>query len=117
MRFVIDISEYDKEWIGNAYCIPQDINTKIAEAIINAELYQSDSPWIPTSKRLPKIYEDVLLSYFDEVTIGWLNGDGSWSIYDGWMCVSADEISAWIPLPKVYKPSVIENCLREKRYE
>lgn len=42
MRFVIDISEYDKEWIGNVYGIPQDINTKIAEAIINAELCQPE---------------------------------------------------------------------------
>lgn len=42
MRIVIDILEYDKEWIGNAYGIPQDINTKIAEAIINAEPCQSE---------------------------------------------------------------------------
>ncbi len=59
--------------------------------------------WIPTSERLPKISEDVLLSYFDEVTIGWLNGDGSWSIFDGQECASADEISAWLPLPEVFK--------------
>ena len=42
MRLVIDISEHDKEWIGNAYGIPQDINTKIAEAIINAEPCQPE---------------------------------------------------------------------------
>lgn len=42
MKFVIDISEYDKEWIGNTYGIPQDINTKIAEAIINAEPCQPE---------------------------------------------------------------------------
>lgn len=42
MRFVIDISEYDKEWIGNACGIPQEINTKIAEAIINAEPCQPE---------------------------------------------------------------------------
>ena len=42
MKFVIDISEYDKEWIGNIYGIPQDINTKIAEAIINAKPCQPE---------------------------------------------------------------------------
>ena len=42
MKFVIDISEYDKEWIGNTYGIPQDINIKIAEAIINAEPCQPE---------------------------------------------------------------------------
>ena len=84
---------------------------------VNHTVLKALPPWIPTSERLPKINEDILLSYFDEVTIGWLNGDGSWSIYDGWECVSADEISAWIPLPEAYKPSVIEKCLREKRYE
>lgn len=78
---------------------------------------QPEPHWIPTSERSPKIYENVLLSYFDEVTIGWLNGDGSWSIYDGWKCVSADEISAWLPLLEVYKPSVIEKCLGEKCHE
>ena len=55
MRIVIDISEYDKEWIGNAYGIPQDINTKIAEAIINAEPCQPEPHWIPvTEDTLPK---------------------------------------------------------------
>ena len=64
---------------------------------------QPESYWIPTSERLPKISGDVLLSYFDEVTIGWLNSDGSWSIFDGWKCVSANEVSAWMSLPEPYK--------------
>lgn len=55
MKIVIDISEYDKEWIGNAYGIPQDINTKIAEAIINAEPCQPEPHWIPvTENTLPE---------------------------------------------------------------
>ena len=64
---------------------------------------QPESYWIPTSERLPKISENVLLSYFDEITIGWLNSDGLWSIYDGWKCVNADEVSAWMSLPEAYK--------------
>lgn len=37
MKLLIDISEYNAEYIKNAYGIPQDINTVIAEAIINGK--------------------------------------------------------------------------------
>ena len=37
MKYIIDISEYNKEWINNAYSIPDEINTAIAESIIYAE--------------------------------------------------------------------------------
>ena len=89
--------------------MPEWRDNKIIEAVEQLPPIQSEPHWIPISERLPKIYEDVLLSYFDEVTIGWLNGDGSWSIYDGWKCVSADEISAWMPLPKVFKENKRES--------
>jgi len=59
--------------------------------------------WILVTERLPEVGKNVLLSYFDEITIGWLNNGGLWSIYDGWKCVNADEISAWMPLPEPYK--------------
>lgn len=35
MQIVIEISDYDKEWITNGYCIPEEINMEIAKAIIN----------------------------------------------------------------------------------
>jgi len=35
MQIVIDITDYDREWITNGYYIPNEINGKIAEAIIN----------------------------------------------------------------------------------
>ena len=38
MKIVINISEYDREWIRNAYGIPAEINTIITEAIINGEI-------------------------------------------------------------------------------
>lgn len=66
-------------------------------------LEEFPSPWIPVTERLPEINEDILLSYFDEVTIGWLCSDGSWMIFDGQECVSADKIFAWMPLPEPYK--------------
>lgn len=35
MKIVIDISNYDAEWINNADCIPDTLNYKIADAIID----------------------------------------------------------------------------------
>lgn len=37
MKLIIDISEYNVEYIKNAYRVPQDINMVIAEAIINGK--------------------------------------------------------------------------------
>lgn len=37
MKLIVDISEYDYEYICNAYSIPQDINAKMAESIIFAK--------------------------------------------------------------------------------
>lgn len=37
MRLIIDISEYNVEYIKNAYGVPQDINMVTAEAIINGK--------------------------------------------------------------------------------
>ena len=34
MKIVIDIEDYDREWIANGYRIPDEINSKIADAII-----------------------------------------------------------------------------------
>ena len=34
MKIVIDIEDYDREWIANGYHIPDEINSKIADAII-----------------------------------------------------------------------------------
>ena len=35
MKLIIDISNYDVEWINNAQCIPDILNEKIADAIID----------------------------------------------------------------------------------
>jgi hypothetical protein len=35
MKIVIEIGDYDREWIANGYHIPREINRKIAEAIID----------------------------------------------------------------------------------
>lgn len=45
MRLVIDISEYNKQWIDASYGIPDEINPIIAKAIIDGE-EQSEARWI-----------------------------------------------------------------------
>ena len=98
MRLVIDISEHDKEWIGNAYGIPQDINTKIAEAIINAEPCHTEPHWIPVTERLPEesgLYQ-VTDRWGNVVRYVFNTNGGS---VDYWKrCVKA-----WMPLPEPYK--------------
>ena len=34
MKIVIEIEDYDREWIANGYHIPDEINSKIVDAII-----------------------------------------------------------------------------------
>ena len=119
MRFVIDISEYDKEWIGNVYGIPQDINTKIAEAIINAEPCQPEPHWIPVTERLPKEKDAGILKKLgtskrseyvlatvevkgERMTVTACTYDGKWD----WKMKYAFpdyKIVAWMPLPEHYK--------------
>lgn len=37
MKLVIDISEYNREWINNGYRIPEEINQDITRAIVDGE--------------------------------------------------------------------------------
>ena len=101
MKLVIDISGYNAEWIRNAYGIPQEININIAESIINAEPY---SDWIPCSERLPEDERNVLITYYDDITIGWYRkSENTWMIYEGETNAEPDEVTAWMPLPESYK--------------
>ena len=96
MKLVIDISDYNAEWIRNAYSIPQEINTNIAESIINAEPY---SDWIPVTEKLPKesgVYT-VTDSKGDVVRFVFVTGSDSSRKY-WYRCAKA-----WMPLPEPYK--------------
>lgn len=97
MKFVIDISNYNAEWIRNAYGIPQEINTNIAESIINAEPY---SNWIPVTERLPEVKQRVIVQYVD----------GCMAIK---RCIDAGHLQwfyanavAWMPTPEPYKEEI-----------
>jgi len=51
VKIIIDISEYDKEWIANGYSIPQELNADIARKIIEAEpLFPDDNTSVEDGK-------------------------------------------------------------------
>lgn len=56
MQIVIEISDYDKEWVTNGVYIPDEINRKIAEAIING---------IPLDKIKTEILDEAEYAYAD----------------------------------------------------
>ena len=56
MKLIIDIDEYDLEWIRNGYCIPLELNEKMTEMIING---------IPLDDIWAEIEEKVLESLSD----------------------------------------------------
>ena len=96
MKLVIDISNYNAEWIRNAYSIPQEINTSIAESIINAELY---SDWIPVMERLPKENGCYLVSVKNDHERRY--SKTAWFEKNTWF--ARQNIIAWMPLPEPYK--------------
>lgn len=109
MKIVIDISEYDKEWIGNAYSIPQDINTKIAEAIINAEPCQLEQHWHPVSEQPQEDDDYLLLTHekakcgtFNRIIIGaWNGATNEWlEEYEG-MYRDVNHPVAWISMQEL----------------
>lgn len=96
MKLIIDISDYNAEWIKNAYGIPQEINTNIAESIINAEPYLD---WIPVTEKLPEksgVYT-VTDSKGDVVRFVFITHSDSSRKY-WYRCAKA-----WMPLPEPYK--------------
>ena len=96
MKLVIDISDYNAEWIRNAYSIPQEINTNIAESIINAEPY---SDWIPVTERLPEENGCYLVSVKNDHERRY--SKTAWFGKDTWF--ARQDIIAWMPLPEPYK--------------
>lgn len=73
MKLLINISEYNAEYIKNTYGIPQDINVVIAEAIISGKQ-------IPTPHgRLGDL--DALIEEYGE----WYTEEGTESGYIGTM--------------------------------
>lgn len=60
MNILINIDDYDREWIANGYHIPDEINRKIAEAIIEGTpLPKNHGDLIDRNELLDKSYETV----------------------------------------------------------
>ncbi len=119
MKLLIEITEYNKEWIENASEIPQEISAEIADAICNGE---PKTGWIPVSEGLPEEHEWIGTKKFgttisDKVHITFdVNGErfvktlclqnGELSDYEkrsmdafheGWKMI------AWMSLPEPYR--------------
>ena len=103
MRYVINISEYDKEWIKNAYKIPQDINTKIADAIINAEPLESEQQWIPCSERLPEDDRTKIVTLANGNAESGYYSDGNWWCIGDSICLENPTVIAWMPLSEPWR--------------
>lgn len=53
MQIVIEIDEHDKEWIHNAYDIPNEIKSKIVDAIENGTPLPDHGDLIDRDKLVP----------------------------------------------------------------
>lgn len=97
------IRAIEDEWDG---CCSEYPATQIiydtTEAIEKLPIIQPEPHWIPVTDGLPNIREDVLVSYYDEVMVGWLNDDGTWFV-EGFGRLNMNEIVAWMLLPEPYK--------------
>jgi hypothetical protein len=63
MKLLIDISEYNAEYIKNAYEIPQDINMIIAEAIINGKQIPTPHGRLGDLDKLEKQFKRAIGTY------------------------------------------------------
>lgn len=57
MQLVINVSDYDLEYIRNMYDIPKDISVSIAEALLNGHKIPSHGRLIGADKLLEKAPE------------------------------------------------------------
>ena len=59
-----------------------------------------DPGWIPCSERLPEKQTKVLVVDFGEVDTAYINSEGRWMDFHG---DKLKDVTAWMPLPEVYK--------------
>jgi hypothetical protein len=74
-------------------------------------LSNSEKPdkWIPVSEKLPEKNVEVLATTeWGAVTIAEMYSANDWFIHEGTTNAEADEIVAWMPLPKPFKPQESE---------
>ena len=117
MKITIDISDYEYEWINNAYNIPEELRVLIAERIINGSFKDK---WIPCSVAMPEKYGEYQITWTTSVSKNRLIGaaeydlsmeydhdnnrfKGEW-ILDEYIKAYPDvKVIAWRELPEPYR--------------
>ena len=89
-------SLYDDTYDVIIHCESQEEQDEVRRVLENV------SKWIPVADELPNILEDVLISYYDEVMVGWLIDDETW-FAEGFGRLNMNDIAAWQLLPEPYK--------------
>lgn len=74
MKIVIEISKYDREWIQNAYKIPEELRVGIAEEIINAKEQQTGE-WIEYEPAKVYLNGEEVYAYMNNYTCSVCGGE------------------------------------------
>jgi len=70
---------------------------------------EQEPKWIPVSEKLPEKNVEILATTeWGAVTIAEMYSANDWFIHEGTTNAEADEIVAWMPLPKPFKPQESE---------
>ena len=113
------VKEYADKMMKRIECLPS-IKPKCSEITVDGYAdgfsdgyaqgqkdVQLEQKWTPVSENSPDTRKEVLLTTIaiDRPVIGRMWRDGSWSasIYDEGDDLKADEVVAWMPLPKPYE--------------
>ena len=68
--------------------------------------------WIPCSERLPKNYDEVLISTGFVTSIGWFDADNNtWRLNDDYVM----GVVAWMPLPESYYEAEMDEEVEKQK--
>ena len=86
------------------YCICQNIGMALAKLeLLEMQMQEPKTGWIPVSERLPEIHQDVLLSFRSlDVEVGF-RGNTEPYYYCHGDYIEPQNVLAWQPLPEPYK--------------
>jgi len=97
------IAEFDLE-DGDTMPEHMDLNYMGAKIVFHCR-----PMWISVSEKLPEKNVEVLATTeWGAVTIAEMYSANDWFIHEGTTNAEADEIVAWMPLPKPFKPQESE---------